>query len=101
MTTTAPLRVVQWATGNIGTKSLREVIEHPGLELVGLWVHSPDKVGRDAGERGRGVMLGQPITFITEPVRRAGEIDRVGEPVRRRAAGGDGRLVEDRKPHRP
>jgi len=45
-----PLRVVQWATGNIGTKSLQGVIEHPKLELVGLWVHSADKVGRDAGE---------------------------------------------------
>jgi 4-hydroxy-tetrahydrodipicolinate reductase len=43
-------RVVQWATGNIGTKSMRAVIEHPNLELVGLYVHSPDKVGRDAGE---------------------------------------------------
>jgi 4-hydroxy-tetrahydrodipicolinate reductase len=46
------IRVVQWATGNIGTKSLRGVIEHPDLELVGLWVHSEDKVGRDAGELG-------------------------------------------------
>jgi hypothetical protein len=43
-------RVVQWSTGNIGLRSLRAVIEHPWLELVGLWVHSPDKVGRDAGE---------------------------------------------------
>jgi 4-hydroxy-tetrahydrodipicolinate reductase len=43
-------RVVQWATGNIGTKALRAVIEHPHLELVGLHVHSPDKVGKDAGE---------------------------------------------------
>ena len=45
-----PYRVVQWATGNIGTKSLRAVIEHPGLELVGLYVHSADKAGTDAGE---------------------------------------------------
>lgn len=45
-----PLRVVQWATGNIGTRSLRAVIEHPTLELVGLYVNSPEKVGRDAGE---------------------------------------------------
>ena len=45
----APYRVVQWATGNIGTRSLRAVIEHPNLELVGLYVHSPDKAGRDAG----------------------------------------------------
>ena len=43
-------RVVQWATGNVGTKSLRAVIEHPQLELVGLYVHSADKVGKDAGE---------------------------------------------------
>ena len=43
-------RVVQWATGNVGARALRRVIEHPGLELVGVWVHSPAKVGRDAGE---------------------------------------------------
>lgn len=43
-------RVVQWATGNIGTKALRAVIEHPQLELVGLHVHSADKAGVDAGE---------------------------------------------------
>ena len=43
-------RVIQWATGNVGTRALRTVIEHPGLELVGLWVSSPEKVGRDAGE---------------------------------------------------
>jgi 4-hydroxy-tetrahydrodipicolinate reductase len=41
-------RVVQWATGNIGTKSLRAVIEHPQLDLVGVYVYSDDKVGRDA-----------------------------------------------------
>ena len=43
-------RVVQWATGNIGTRSLRSVIEHPTLELAGVYVHSPDKAGRDAGD---------------------------------------------------
>lgn len=45
-----PRRVVQWATGNIGTRSLRTVIEHPYLELVGVFVHSTTKAGRDAGE---------------------------------------------------
>jgi hypothetical protein len=45
-----PYRVVQWATGNIGTRSLRTVIEHPNLDLVGLYVYSPAKAGRDAGE---------------------------------------------------
>lgn len=42
-------RVVQWATGNIGTRSLRAVIEHPGLSLVGLYVYADDKAGQDAG----------------------------------------------------
>ena len=45
-----PYRVVQWATGNIGLRSLRAVIEHPELELVGLYVYSDTKAGRDAGE---------------------------------------------------
>jgi 4-hydroxy-tetrahydrodipicolinate reductase len=46
----APYRVVQWATGNIGLRSLRAVIEHPDLELVGLYVYSESKAGLDAGE---------------------------------------------------
>ncbi len=45
-----PLRVVQWATGNIGRCSLRAVIQHPHLELVGVHVFSEAKVGVDAGE---------------------------------------------------
>ena len=47
---TAPYKVVQWATGNVGTRSLRTVIEHPDMQLVGLYVHSAQKAGRDAGE---------------------------------------------------
>ncbi len=43
------LRVVQWATGNIGTRALREVIRDPGLELVGVLVYDPAKAGVDAG----------------------------------------------------
>jgi 2,4-diaminopentanoate dehydrogenase len=45
-----PTRVIQWSTGNVGLHALRCIIRHPELELAGLWVHSPDKVGRDAGE---------------------------------------------------
>jgi len=45
-----PLRVVQWSTGNIGSRSLRAVLEHPDLTLVGVHAHDPAKVGRDAGE---------------------------------------------------
>jgi hypothetical protein len=43
-------RVVQWSTGNVGTAALRCIIRQPELELVGVWVHSADKAGRDAGE---------------------------------------------------
>ena len=42
-------RVVQWSTGHVGMHALRAILDHPELELVGLWVHSPDKVGIDAG----------------------------------------------------
>jgi len=45
-----PYRVVQWATGNIGLRSLRAVLEHPDLELVGVYVYSDAKAGRDAGD---------------------------------------------------
>jgi len=43
-------RVIQWSTGNVGTYALRSILGHPELELVGLWVHSAAKAGRDAGE---------------------------------------------------
>ena len=44
------IRVVQWTTGNVGKRSVRAVVAHPDLELVGCYAWSPDKVGRDAGE---------------------------------------------------
>ena len=47
---TPPYRVVQWATGNIGSRALRAAIEHPKMKLVGLYVHSQDKAGADAGD---------------------------------------------------
>ena len=44
------LRVVQWTTGNVGKRSVRAVVGHPDLELVGCYAWSPDKVGQDVGE---------------------------------------------------
>ena len=52
-------RVVQWATGNIGTRALRSVIEHPDLSLAGVYVHSPAKAGKDAGD-----LCGLPATGV-------------------------------------
>ena len=46
-------RVVQWATGAMGTAVLRSVIDHPGTEVVGVYVYSPEKVGVDAGTLAR------------------------------------------------
>ena len=44
------LRVVQWATGSVGVAAIKAVLEHPELELVGCWVHSKAKAGKDVGE---------------------------------------------------
>jgi hypothetical protein len=43
-------RVVQWATGPVGRHAIAAIVDHPELELVGCYVHSGDKVGRDAGD---------------------------------------------------
>ena len=45
-----PYRVIQWSTGNVGKLALRAILHNPELELVGLWVSSDAKAGRDAGE---------------------------------------------------
>jgi hypothetical protein len=43
-------RVIQWATGLVGQEAIKGVLAHPDLELVGAWVHSPEKAGKDVGE---------------------------------------------------
>jgi hypothetical protein len=47
---TKNLRVVQWSTGGCGAIAVRTLAEREGIDLVGVWVHAPDKQGRDAGE---------------------------------------------------
>jgi 4-hydroxy-tetrahydrodipicolinate reductase len=51
--------VIQWSTGNVGLYSLRHIIDHPELELVGLWAHSAAKAGKDAG-----ALCGRPATGV-------------------------------------
>ncbi|MEO8114131.1 MAG: hypothetical protein ABI655_07125 [Phenylobacterium sp.] len=46
-------RVIQWATGAMGKTCLRAIIDHPDLELVGLYVYSDAKAGQDAGDIAR------------------------------------------------
>jgi hypothetical protein len=43
-------RVIQWATGSIGQIGIRSFVRNPCFELVGCYVTSPEKRGRDAGE---------------------------------------------------
>ena len=43
------IRVVQWGSGNVGRSAIATVAARPGLEVAGLLVSNPDKVGRDAG----------------------------------------------------
>jgi 4-hydroxy-tetrahydrodipicolinate reductase len=50
MSSAAPIRVIQWATGTVGIHAVPGIVAHPKLELAGLWVHSDAKAGRDAGE---------------------------------------------------
>ena len=43
------IRVVQWTTGIVGRAAVRAIAAHPGMELVGCFAWSEDKVGRDVG----------------------------------------------------
>lgn len=55
----APLRIVQWTTGNVARQMVRQIDERPDMELVGVYAYSTDKVGVDAGElAGLGRSLG-------------------------------------------
>ena len=49
-----PLKVAVWSTGGIGSIAIPAVHRRPDLALIGVWVHSPEKVGRDAGELANG-----------------------------------------------
>jgi hypothetical protein len=51
---------VQWATGAVGTQALRQVIDDPNLELVGVWVSGAEKDGLDAGS-----LCGRATTGVT------------------------------------
>ena len=68
-------RVVVWGTGNVGRTSIRTVLAHADLELVDVIVHTPEKVGRDAGELAD---IGGGALYA---VRRAGALGRRRAPA--------------------
>lgn len=43
-------RVILMGTGFVGRFVVRAIVDHPQLELVGVWVSNPEKVGLDAGD---------------------------------------------------
>jgi len=43
-------RVIVMGTGFVGRFAVRALLDHPDLDLAGLWVHSPEKAGKDAGD---------------------------------------------------
>jgi hypothetical protein len=53
------IRIIQWTAGSVGSAQLREVIDRPDLELVGLYLYGQSKVNIDAG-----VLVGRPPTSI-------------------------------------
>ncbi|MEB3061342.1 NAD(P)H-dependent amine dehydrogenase family protein [[Mycobacterium] zoologicum] len=59
---TDPTRIVVWSTGGVGSIAIEAIRHRPDLELVGVWVHSPHKAGRDAGELAGGKPLGVAAT---------------------------------------
>jgi len=61
-------KVVQWATGSMGRTALRRIIDHPDLELTGLFVYDERKAGRDAGEIARRGPTGVIATTRVEDI---------------------------------
>jgi 2,4-diaminopentanoate dehydrogenase len=56
------LRTLVWSTGGVGANAIDAIRRRPDLELVGVWVHSPDKVGKDVGELAGAEPLGLTAT---------------------------------------
>lgn len=61
-------RVIQWATGSMGRTALRRIIDHPDLELAGVYVYSAGKTGLDAGDIARREKTGVRATSDIEEI---------------------------------
>jgi len=55
-------RVVGWSTGGVGQLAIRAIARRPDLDLVGVWVHSAEKDGLDAGTLAGIDPIGVPAT---------------------------------------
>jgi hypothetical protein len=85
-------RVAQWSVGGVGRHALRALVRSADFDLVGVYTHSPERAGRDAGElAGLAVETGVRATgdagavLATRPD--CVVFTSVGETRRRRAVG--------------
>lgn len=61
-------KAIQWATGPMGAAILRGMLDHPAIEVVGAYVYSPQKVGKDVGELVRRPPVGVRATDRVEDI---------------------------------
>jgi hypothetical protein len=53
-------KIFQWSGGTVGKHTARAALQRDSLELIGMHVYSPDKVGKDVGD-----LIGVDHTGIT------------------------------------
>lgn len=63
-----PLRIAVIGTGGVGAIAVASIARRSDMELVGVWVHSAEKAGRDAGEVIGVGMLGVTTTDDVEVI---------------------------------
>jgi hypothetical protein len=56
------IHVAVWGSGGVGTRAIQAIAARSDLALVGVWVHSPEKVGVDAGVLAGGTPIGVRAT---------------------------------------
>lgn len=64
------IKTIQWATGAMGRTALRRIIDHPDLQLAGVYVYDPGKAGIDAGTIARRPPIGITTTNDVESILR-------------------------------
>ena len=65
-------KVAVWSTGWIGSIAIGAAHRRADLDLVGVWVHSPEKDGRDAGELAGIGAIGLAATHDVDAILAAG-----------------------------
>jgi hypothetical protein len=62
------IRVIQWATGAMGRACLRGALDDPGIDVVGAFAYTPDKVGVDVAALVRRPLIGVTASGSIEEI---------------------------------